>query len=600
MKNKHSILIANLIILISSCQNAILTEGHHLGMETNIHGELGKKLDNPYSLKNMKKAIKLLMSIEPSADYPGAENLEPTHLYVRFLPENSNELSILEKDSKLIYDPVPFGYENTLAIAYYHDPSIPEHKITWLYAFVPVNYTFPNVRHEILEQIYRPDEEENELEVLALKLTGNLKNEVIDGKEIMASHLTDIKLLGLFSKRYNPQGTIHVQNSFGGSVPLKNASIYIKTLWWNDVTYTNADGYYIVHRGYKDIPSVYLWNRNWTNFTTQRWTEHAGFWISDKLGEGKTFNYTIAHDTGKKRDLWVKSTINNAYVIYDAFTSNHNLKRPTEVKTWVFKNSLYGGAPLLHNQTLTSYSYFYPSIAFGNNENFGSVTAKTGIYALSPLMDDIIANTIKHSQLPEIIIGTKDKNTSEIYAMVFHEAAHYSHKGNLNNAYWANVQYQAMFDKTTGTYGDGTPTYAKYTGVAEAWSNFIEYELMAQNNLLNKERYNSSMTAYFGSPATIPSSSGAAADEARWIPSGLLRDLMDDDKNTINLRSGANYTTTIKTGLDKVSGFTYKQIYDLLTIDVTSINRLKTKIISQYSYKNTNNEITELFALYGY
>ncbi len=52
------------------------------------------------------------MSVAPQADYPDGNSLEPTHLYVRFLPKDQDDVLLLEKDSTLIYDPVPFGYEN--------------------------------------------------------------------------------------------------------------------------------------------------------------------------------------------------------------------------------------------------------------------------------------------------------------------------------------------------------------------------------------------------------------------------------------------------------------------------------------------------------
>lgn len=600
MKKIYCLIVGTIVLSFFSCRKDLQFEEPLVSTTENSVDGLGKKLENPYSIKNMKKAIQLLMSAVPEAGHPGAHNLLPTHLYVRFLPDNKRELDMLDGDSTLLYDPVPFGYENTTKLEYYHDPTIPKDKITWLYAFVPVNYTFPKLRYEILEEIYRPNDEYDELEVLALKLTGNLNAKVVDDKEIMSKDLSDKELLAIFSKRYNPKGTIHVENSYGGSVPLRRAAIYIKTLWWNDVTTTDDNGYYIVDRGYKDIPSVYIWNRNSTNYTTQRWTEHAGFWVSDKLGEGKEFNFTIRHDMGSKRDLWVKSTINNAYVIYDDFALNNGFIRPYEVKTWVFKNLTYGGAPMLHNQLLTAYSVYYPGIAIGNSENFGSVVGKSGILALSPILDEIIASTVKHSHLPDIVIGTNNQKTSEIYAKVFHELAHYSHKNKLNNSYWANVQYQAMYDGTSGLYGDGSPTYARHAGLAETWSHFVEYQLMELTGLSLRENYSTNVTAYNRDPATIPATSTQAAGSARWIPSGLLKDLMDADNNMIVLRSGRNYESIVGYGIDRVSGFTYKEIYDLLTSDVVSVAHLKTKIISQYSYKNTNNEITELFELYGY
>ncbi|GHE37130.1 hypothetical protein [Sphingobacterium griseoflavum] len=608
MQKKFILIIIILTVFIGACQRQEIVSEAGNDLRKTASG-LGEKLENPYSLPNMKRAIQLLMSVAPDADFPSVSDLSPTHLYVRFLPADYEEMQVLEQDSTLLYDPVPFGYENSMDLDYYHDPEIPEDKITWLYAFVPHDYSFPDVQYEVLEEIYMPEDGEDELETLAMKMTDNLENEVVNGHQLMSSNLNDRELLGLFSRRFNPSGTIMVQNSFGGSVPLRRAAIYIKTLWWNDVSQTNDNGYYFVNRRYKHTPSVKIWNRNSTNYTTQRWTEHAGFLVSDKLGEGKVFNYTIEHTTGSKRDLWVKATINNAYVIYDDFTRANQIARPDGLRTWVFKSSNYGGAPLLHNRTLRSYSVHYPGIASRNGENFGSLVGKTGIFSLSPIMDLITRATISHGNLPDIVIGTSGKNTSEIYAMVFHEAAHYSHKAKVSNAYWANVQYQAMFDKTNGTYGDGSPAYATYTGVAEAWSYFIEYQLMYQTfpsstsatiPNIRDGRYNRNMTAYYGDPSTIPGSASDAASFARWIPSGLFRDLMDSDNNALQLRSGTSYSSIVDSGTDRVSGFTYKQLYDLLTPDVTSMTVLRQKIVAQYPPKNTANQVTELFRLYGY
>ncbi|MCI0922778.1 hypothetical protein [Sphingobacterium rhinopitheci] len=554
----------------------------------NNQSELGEKLDNPYSMSNMLNAIQISSN---------SKDIQPTHLYVRFLPATYEDMVTLESDSSLIFSSVPYGYTNSADLDYYQDPSIPKEQYTWQYAIVDYDYKFPNIKYEILDKIYRPSDDEEELENISF-------NETLDLD-------LNIQYAALFSKRYNPKGRILVQNSFGGTVPLRRAAIQVRTLWWSDVVTTNENGEYYVNRRYKDIPTVRLWNRNYTNKTTQRWTEHAGFWVSDQLGKGKDFNYTIEYTEGSKRDLWVKATINNAYVIYDDFAKENSIKRPDNVRTWVFKNSTVGGAPLLHNQSITSYSYYYPAIATENNENFGSLSAKTGILALSPLLDVIATVTRQHKNLPDIIIGTNHKTTSEIYSTIFHEAAHYSHKKDrLTNGYWAQVQYQALFDKTKGTYGDGSPSPSKYVGVAEAWSHFIEYELMQKTfpgsfdgfTFTNDNKADIRMTAYYRTnySSTIPSNNDIGATRALWIPSGLLRDLIDNDNNNLILRNGTNYVIVVKSGIDRVSGFTYKEIYELLTEEVTSIIKLKDKIIKLYPNRNLSNEIKDLFELYGY
>jgi len=80
---------------------------------------------------------------------------------------------LLEADSTLYYDSVPYGYENSADLSYYQDPSIPKDQYTWQYAIVDYDYIFPQVHYEVLEELYRPQDEEDELEALAYKVTRN-------------------------------------------------------------------------------------------------------------------------------------------------------------------------------------------------------------------------------------------------------------------------------------------------------------------------------------------------------------------------------------------------------------------------------------------
>ncbi|GHE44343.1 hypothetical protein [Sphingobacterium griseoflavum] len=243
MKKKHTILIAALMIIVSSCQKQIFTDEDKSEITVDVYGEnagLGKKLENPYSVRNMRKAVQLLMSIAPDASHPDMNNIVPNHYYVRFLPKDTAELVVLDNDTTLVLNTVPFGYENRLELDNYHDPSIPQDEITWLYAVVPTTQQLPDIQHEIIEEIYEPEDDEDELELLALKLTGNLPKENVNGMEIMSADLTDRELLGIFSKRYNPSGHVFVENinesgSKIGELPVRNAAIEVQTLWWDDV-----------------------------------------------------------------------------------------------------------------------------------------------------------------------------------------------------------------------------------------------------------------------------------------------------------------------------------------------------------------------------
>ena len=112
---------------------------------------LGKKLENPYTTENMRDAF---TSLYPSKS--GTE-IQTTHLYVRFLPDNEDEMETLSSFGLDLVD-YPVDYEILVDGDYYQDPSVGEN-ITWQYAVVPADFEFPEgIRHEILDdcRLQRP------------------------------------------------------------------------------------------------------------------------------------------------------------------------------------------------------------------------------------------------------------------------------------------------------------------------------------------------------------------------------------------------------------------------------------------------------------
>lgn len=96
-------------------------------------------------------------------DSSSSVKLAPTELYVRFLPKDSTDLRILWEDEDLVLFDYPLDYEIAVEGSYYHDPDIPEDMPTWLYTAVPVDYVFPDVEYEILEECYIPDESKSRM-----------------------------------------------------------------------------------------------------------------------------------------------------------------------------------------------------------------------------------------------------------------------------------------------------------------------------------------------------------------------------------------------------------------------------------------------------
>ena len=101
----------------------------------------------------MKKAYENLRS-----DLKADIIIETTHYYVKFKPKNEDELNLLKQDRTLeLYD-YPLDYEIIEGQEVYHDPEIPDTMPTYQYCAVPVNYNFPNVEYEILEELFIPEE----------------------------------------------------------------------------------------------------------------------------------------------------------------------------------------------------------------------------------------------------------------------------------------------------------------------------------------------------------------------------------------------------------------------------------------------------------
>lgn len=168
--------------------------------------------------------------------------LEPTDLYVRFLPQDSLQLNILKYDIGLEL----FDYPLDLDIPedeVYVDPTIPEGDFTWLYTTVNPNFDFPeDMPYEILEQCYIPDEEE------AIVVTRG--GSTIDIERAAFERLgytidPDEPLTRAWFER--PKGTIRVFDNSPSEqkyVPVKGVKIRCNTLVKWSTAYTNENGEY--------------------------------------------------------------------------------------------------------------------------------------------------------------------------------------------------------------------------------------------------------------------------------------------------------------------------------------------------------------------
>lgn len=241
------------MLLTTSCEKEALTpsvespETEQPAVDSDLHEgmiQVGKQLKNPYSVENMRMALRKLMdegmlksgSIEETA-------IETTHLYVRFLPANNEEMGIICSDTSLVFYDHPLDYEIKPGGIYYHDPLVPDSLITYQYTVVPHDYQFSNVTHQILAELFLIDEEENSqlksaglsrvnwerLEDKALEITGNL-NDARQGGTLKAS-------------KWRPSGSLTVWDDvLKRQIPLEGVKVRARRWFTTHSGISNQNG----------------------------------------------------------------------------------------------------------------------------------------------------------------------------------------------------------------------------------------------------------------------------------------------------------------------------------------------------------------------
>jgi hypothetical protein len=212
---------------------------------------LGKKLENPYAVKNMLKARDSLIARGVlSKDMIDSSEIACTDLYIRFKPENNNQYTTLNSDPNLVLFDYPLDYEIVEDGTCYRDREVPADKPSYLYTAISVDkqesQTCP---YEVIEHLYlEPDsisalqkgfnsKHFRLLEEEAMRITGNLDS------------YNALKKSNGVSK-WRPAGNIKVADGWhngpnfppAADVPLRHVNVRIQNWFrWSSV-YTDENG----------------------------------------------------------------------------------------------------------------------------------------------------------------------------------------------------------------------------------------------------------------------------------------------------------------------------------------------------------------------
>jgi len=533
---------------------------------------LGDKLENPYTVENMQIAFNQLTIKSQNV------TLEKTDLYVRFLPKNSAELKVLIEDLELDLWDTPVEYEVKEYGAYYHDPNLSTDNYTWQYTTVKPDFQFPNIKYEIINELFLPENAKKsnisnlvnleELEFTALKITNNLEKGEVFGTK---------------AQKWNPQGYIRVENYINQSqiaindiVPVKNVKVRAQRWFHIASDWTDDNGYFFIDSKYRKNCKIKVIFKNKNvrirairGFNVQQMSHVVKkligeFDYSDIANVDYTFFNTPDLETEEKAEWMACQTINSMRE-FEVYSNEDGLLAPVKkMNVWLTTKVTINGAgsaPMIHKIGTTP-------LMFTIIELYLISSGHPIFAALYPILIDFS---------PDITFGYDvkyDVLTSDVIAnTLYHEFTHSTHYRKVGNGYW--LSYIGYIVTNLG-YGDGTASGAGRIEVSETWAETI-------GDIYTDRRYtiNSIGSQYTKFMEIYPYND--------WIAEGIMYDMLDND----------NYWDTYFGYIDNVNLYTLSHCYNAMDDDVVSLVDFKNRILLE-----TNNlqqtEVNDLFTSYGF
>lgn len=429
------------------------------------HGmiELGEKLEDPYAVENMEKALRSLFPTKAERT-----DIHPTDLYVRFLPRTDDDLTTLRTAGLYLLDH-PMDYRIVKEGDWYQDPSLEEGSITWQYAVVDKDFEFPEgIGYETLGRCYISEHD-------PATRAGGIDWAAVERESFRLTGNGDLLAPLTKAEPLAPSGRITLSDPlFAGGKPVGVSGVTVACNVFTKicVTHTDRDGYYTMDKTFTSDPRYRLVFQNEKGFSVGLNLILVPASVST-LGVGGPggidYNVTEEDDGALMR----RTAVNNA--AYDYYsrcipTDLDITPPPGDLRIWIIPFLENSSAPMLHHGAGLDYKYI-----------------KEYAEEYAPVI---------RMFLPDITIGTKVAGGfSDIYEYTVHELAHASHFTKVcsdGTSWWtAFITYiitSYIHDRLT-PYGHGTGEGAGNCAVGEMWAYFL-------GSTIFKDRYGGGMPVY--------------------------------------------------------------------------------------------------------
>ena len=430
--------------------------------EALYHGmiQLGEKLDDPYTVENMREAL--------AAVYPtkaGRYDIAATDLYVRFLPKDDAQLRELENMGLYLLDH-PMDYRIVREGDYYQDPSVGKEAITWQYAVVPHDVPLPQgITYELLDECYIAEHDP------ATRADGGIDWALVEKEAFRLTGNEDLWQSPTKGAGGPPEGRITIEDPafhegkpFGVAGVKVACNIFVKIA----TAVTDRDGYYKMEQAFTGKPRYRLVFQNEKGFC-------IGFnWVIvpasvSTLGEGGPEGLDAHVDTESDPTLFRRCVVNNAaYDFYSRCTETDLdiTPPPSDLRIWIFPDLDSSSACMLQHGAFLSHTL---------------IQTYLGPYLF-----------LIEMFMPDVTLGTKEQGYAGIYTMAMHELAHASHYAQVGNDYWnPYIDYVIKSFVTQGgnAYGNGAADGSSYCELGEMWGYFMQ-------STLYKDRYGGNLVYY--------------------------------------------------------------------------------------------------------
>lgn len=462
MKN-FLFIIASLLLI--SCQSFdFRRSSEHVDIvgEADGHGMivLGDKLEDPYSVENVTKALNTLY-----ASKADRVPIEATDYYVRFLPQDEYEYERLCSLGLTLLDH-PVDYEILKEGDYYQDPEIGDDRITWQYTVVPVDFDFPeDIHYEVLDECFihenKPTKADwvdwNAVEREAYRISGN---------EAMLSPASKANEGGEV-----PKGRIVIKDPDFSSeaIGVKGVKVSCNTFVKFDNAFTDDEGQYVMNRSFNSKLRYRLVFKNRNGFA-------IGFNLivspasSSSLGKHPASGVDYTIDSSSETKLFTRCAVNNAADdYYSKCKSDIGTMRtpPANLRIWLFQKMATSSAVMMQQGAMVDNS---------------KIAEYLKEYSF-----------ILKLFLPDVTIGLSEcRSYADIYGVTVHEMAHASHYMIVGNKYWDKyIEYIISSFISSGfvTYGSGTGDNAGYCEVGEMWAYYMQSKLYSERYTSNPRNF---------------------------------------------------------------------------------------------------------------